>query len=169
MCACVCFEFLRVPAPVTSLPSPFGSFGTKSICALGENLCSCCPSCRSFPSRGVLQCWRTETFQQWWNCDRGWLFHGALALKCTNFLNLRLVPSWVTNLVLKSFSGPLLWMLTCYAWKSYVSFCFQSLISTHTLILKVQYLLEMSVFSWICFNQNVLKAGNKHSWLKIIL
>lgn len=60
-------------------------------------------------------------------------------------------------------------MLTCYAWKSYVSFCFQSLISTHTLILKVQYLLEMSVFSWICFNQNVLKAGNKHSWLKVIL
>lgn len=37
-------------------------------------------------------------------------------------------------------------MLTCYAWKSYVSLCFQSLISTHTLILKVQYLLEMSVF-----------------------
>lgn len=60
-------------------------------------------------------------------------------------------------------------MLTCYAWKSYVSLCFQPLISTDTLILKVQYLLEMSFFSWICFNQNVLNAGNKHSWLKVTL
>lgn len=90
--------------------------------------------------------WRTETFRQWWNCNRGRLFHGALALKCTNFLNLRLVPSWVTNLVLKSLSGPLLLLLTCFAWKSYVSLCFQSLISTHTLILKCNIYWRCQVF-----------------------
>lgn len=109
---------------------------------------------------------RTETFEQWWNCNRGWLFHGALALKCTNFLNLRLVPSWVTNLVLKSFSGPALdanllcLEVLCQSLLSVLS------INTH-INLEVQYLLEMSGFSWICFNQNVLNAGNKHSWLKV--
>lgn len=135
---CVRFPFLRALAPVTSLPSTSGSFGTKSVCLCTRreplpllSFLQILPIRRRFT---VLR--RTETFQQWWNCNRGWLFHGAVALKRTNFFNLRLVPSWVTNLVLKSFSGPLLLTLTCYVWKSSVSLCFQSLISTHTLILK---------------------------------